>query len=189
MFDNVYHKVSRSSAVWMAKKTEINNEFNYRFLFFKRHGGTLFGNNWAGPGGMLEPQDDYDVWKTNFPHFYEKYQDYVDLNLRICCLRELYEEWSILPAYRDSKFCIITEEELNSSAYTTKEFALFWKEKNIFPAIDKLYAFLRISPPLDVKFKRIDSQFYLYFVENDEDQLIKLNKDELTDQVDYSRSQ
>ena len=43
------------------------------FHFFKRHGGTLFGNLWAGPGGMLEEQDDYDNWKADFPQCYEKY--------------------------------------------------------------------------------------------------------------------
>jgi 8-oxo-dGTP pyrophosphatase MutT (NUDIX family) len=141
----------------------------------------MFGGLYANPGGMFEDQDATEVWEDSHK-LTKKYYAYRDLDLRISWLRELYEECSILPAYKNNEYTLITEEQLKTSDYDTKSFALFCRENNIFPAVDKLYGFRRIAPPHTFKGKRIDQQIYLYFVENDEDKHIKLNPSELVEE-------
>lgn len=47
--------------------------------------------------------------------------------------------------------------------------------------MDKLYAFKRLSPPHSSKLPRIDTQTYVYFMENGEEDQIKLSENELTE--------
>ena len=65
------------------------DNFDYQIMFFKRNVKTSYGGYWAHPGGLIEEQDYAENWKKNYPEF--KYS-YHDLSLRICCLRELFEE-------------------------------------------------------------------------------------------------
>ena len=86
-----------------------------------------------------------------------------------------------MPAYRYQKFILITKKDLEQSQYDTGNFVDFCKELEIFPAVDKLYVFRRVTPPHSPNLKRIDTQIYMYFMENNEEDHIELNKDELTE--------
>lgn len=43
----------------------------------------------------------------------------------------------------------------------------------IHPAVDKLYGFRRMAPPHNIKQKRIDSQQYMYFMEEDVEYFVR----------------
>jgi len=47
--------------------------------------------------------------------------------------------------------------------------------------VDKLFAFRRLTPPHTSKVVRMDTQTYMYFMENQEEEHIKLNESELTE--------
>ncbi|CAI2373455.1 unnamed protein product [Moneuplotes crassus] len=180
MFKNVYSKVPKSASVWLVKETSLKNGFDYTIGFFKRNQNTSFGGFWAQPGGIVDEQDHYDAWEEVYPKYTKSFGHFHDFTLRMCCLRELYEECSILPAYKNEDFSIITGEELEKSEYDTDQFHLFCKDREIYPAIDRLSAFKRISPPLSLTQKRVDTQMYFYFLSEDEEKHIKLNESELT---------
>jgi hypothetical protein len=90
-----------------------------------------------------------------------------------------------LPCYSNGEFKVLTKSDLDNSHYKTDNFVEFCKEINVCPAIDRLKAWRRISPPFELA-RRNDTQFYIYFIEQDEDELMTLNESELTSYVKLS---
>lgn len=64
----------------------------------------------------------------SYPSFASKYSGYNDLALRICCLRELFEETSILPAYKNGEFTLINNKSMSNSSHSTDNFALLCQD-------------------------------------------------------------
>jgi len=73
----------KSASVWLVRKTQQQNNYDYQFNFFKRHAKTKFGGFWAHPGGLLEDQDLFEKWEEEYPDFIDKFKGYHDLQLRI----------------------------------------------------------------------------------------------------------
>ena len=182
----MYSRTPRCSSIWLIKKTSLENNFDYKISFFKRHEALSFGGFWSTPGGFVDEQDDADIWMKNYTSFYEKFNYYPDLKFRIAGLRELFEEWSILPAYKDGSLKILTSRDFELSTNLMKDFSTFCRKNQIFPAVDKLHGFIRTAPPHSSPLKRADNQWYSYFMENNEYKHIKLNTDELIDMKEFN---
>ena len=74
-----------------------NTPLNYELLILRRNPKISFGNYYAFPGGMIEPQDRHDHWSKKYPSYLSKVKSY-DFTKRITAIRELYEECGILLA-------------------------------------------------------------------------------------------
>ena len=180
MIQNFYERVSKSSTVWLFKKESKKiGSYDYTINMLRRSKDANYGKYWAHSGGIQEDQDNVENWVDYFPHFVEKNYMYNDLASRICCLRHLFRECSILPSYSYEKFGVVTKNSFLKTDESSSSFASTLSKKNIMPAVDKLKAFRRISTPYGAQNPKLDTQTYFYFMENDEVSKIDLNRKEL----------
>ncbi|CAI2374050.1 unnamed protein product [Moneuplotes crassus] len=185
--DLVFGRVPKSSSVLFVKRHKVPKDSiqDYDIFIFQRNPNTKFGGLYAYPGGKIESQDSIDHWESIYKHCPSSFARFEDFSLRITCLRELYEECFILPCYQNGEFKVLTKEDIDTSEIKTDRFPEFCKSLQVLPALDRLKAWKRITPPHNIS-RRDDTLIYLYFIENDEDDSIILNQDELTEYISGS---
>ena len=159
-------------------------------LLFERSSNTKFGGVYAFPGGKVESQD-FDFlpaaelrakefnckWAKSVVDLF----NFNDISLRITWLREVYEEISILPWYKGGVYTVLHKTDIDGTC-STQDFFKFCMDKEVIPAIDRLKAWKRIAPPYHIN-NRSDTQFYLYFIENGEEENIEINEQEHSNMV------
>ena len=127
---------------------------NIPYLYlFQRSSKTKFGGLYAFPGGKKETQDsdfltlaeklweeERDPWASSILSLFK----FPDITLRITCLREVYEEISILPCYKNNTYTVLSRLD---SVDAPSDFFSLCRFKNIIPAVDRLKGWKRIAPP------------------------------------------
>lgn len=133
------------------------------------------------------------------PDYYFKYLNggvdwFPDFTKRITAIRELFEECNLLLAKKKptpysgvAKSGVVVEGGSKTAlkeAYLQKyesNFIKFCKNMNMYPSIDKIFGFYRLSSPVGF-YPANDTQFYLYFCDFDPiDDIMELNQDEFTE--------
>ena len=160
-------------------QTTLSKECDYEVLLLKRNPNIAFGNLWACPGGNLDPEDERSYW-SDVPELVPLLSLH-DFPRRMAAIRELYEECNVLLCRQASSG---SDAFVSSSDVRTEykgNFVTFCKENRLVPALDRLFAFRRLIPPLQFKINNTDAQFYLYFVDGPEMDALKMNHDEFTE--------
>ena len=169
-----------ASVVLVRAREKQSDPDDVEVLLCQRNPEGEFSGKLVFPGGHLDEGDQRHVWRKEYPTFFSQFEDFHDFPLRICAIRELYEETGLLLSSTDQQQKL-AKTQVGERTQRKRSIAQVFKKQGIEPALERLYAFKNwVSSPFNGY--RWQVQFYLCFLEPEEEELLSLNSEHVKSQ-------